>query len=157
MAKQTTDVAVPVSQDALMATYTDMVMRVPEPESDGGLQMLADILSATTIDDFQALEVSKLPKAEAVAGRMLRVDRITRHVSDEAYDDGTGFFIVVHSVDTHNGEVVRWQTSAMTVKSKLVALYVNGLLPATVSTAVASKPTKAGYYPVNLNVHSVSN
>lgn len=140
----------------IMATYMEMLNAIPSFEGDGGASMVAGILNAEKWEDLQD-DASSLPNAKAMVGKELRIDHdgILSMESDQAFDDGTGIYLIIRSVDLDSGEVVVWQTSAMTVKAKLVKLFKLGG-SYVIQLSEAKKATKAGFYPINCNVLSKS-
>lgn len=140
------------SKDEVLAEYIRQLEQVPLADADGW-GILGTILGSETWEDLQS-EASKLPKAEDVAGRELKVTNIERHESTIDTSD-TPWYFVVESTDIKSGEFVMWQTSARSVMGKLLRLYVHGVLPAIVETRKSLTSTRAGYYPINLIVHAV--
>ena len=132
---------------------------VPFADDDNGFGMVAAILAASDWEDF-ATAASKLPNAADVVGLRLRVREIVRHESDIDTDDDSGldlpWYLVIDSTDIDTGKAVMWQTSAATLVAKLVKLHDMHKFPAIVSTSVAAKATKRGFYPMNLTVHAVN-
>lgn len=146
--------AVKPDAEQILAEFVSQLSAIPGPAEDDGLGMVYTILGATSWEQLQD-EASKLPDSEKVAGRRLKINNIERH--DSTIVDGlTPFFLVIDSTDIDTGEMVMWQTSAQTVMAKLVRLYHLGSLPAIVETRKAVTPTRSGFYPINLIVHSVS-
>jgi hypothetical protein len=140
--------------DAAVALIED----IPEAPDGDGLGIIGALLDA---DDWEDLNRdAHLPNGKDVAGQRLRVSSLARRLSDLGADDGTGgvrlpHYLVIDSVNIDTGEVVRWQTSAPALVVPLAKLHRWGRLPAIVQVNRADKPTKAGFYPLNLHVHAV--
>jgi len=151
----TSTVEVPRTRESALAEFPEMVLAIPAAEDSDGSEIVADILMATTWEDL-AEEQGSLPNARAVAGRQLRVHKVERRESTEA--GGLGWYLVIDSTDPDTGEMVKWQTSAMSVMAKLVKLHQlcgkDGRLDALVETREAERTTKAGRKPIDLLIHA---
>lgn len=131
------------------ATYKNWLEAIPLAESDDGFGILASILTVQKFEDLLG-EQSSLPKAEAMCGHKMRVDKIERRASDL---DNNDWYLVVHSVNMTTAEKELWQTSAGTPQATLVTLHHRGELPAIVELRKSVKKTAAGFYPINMIVH----
>jgi len=137
--------------DKTRAEFIARLEAIPEPASDdGGLSMVADILSADTWEDLIG-DQSGLPKAELVSGKEMLFHSIERHDSTLP-DSPLPYFLVVTCTSLETGEVIRFQTSATTIVAKLVKMAEFGAFPFVGSMHKSTKPTRAGYYPMNLNI-----
>lgn len=146
-------VMVPADRDAVVAQAIALIEEVPEaPESDG-TEILDAILNAASWEQLN--QSGKLPAAEDMAGRMLRVTGVWRRPSDLA-DSLFPHYLVVESIDTHTGELCRWQTSSASPTLVLAKLVKFGKLPAVVKITMADKLTARGFRPANIEVLGVS-
>lgn len=148
------------TKESVEAAFLRELEQIPFADSDG-LSIIGDILGANTLADLQTELQSKLPKAEEVAGRQLKVNDLVRQMSTiDASENESAiqlpWYIMVDSTDTATGERVLWQTSAGSVTAKLARLYNLELLPAVVEVRKAEKATRKGFWPMNLIVHAAS-
>lgn len=138
-------VAVPPREVAL-AKFAELVMAFPEGDDDG-TGIILDILNATDWEDLKESK-SELPDARDMVGRDLIFTEATRHVS--TIEGGLPFYLIVNAVDRKSGELVRFNTSAASVITKLGKLYALECWPFRGKITKADKPTKAGFYPLDL-------
>jgi len=136
-----------------------MASMVPDAVDDDGSGIIGNLLEATSWEDLNAQ--SKLPNGKDVAGRRLIVQALAKRQSDlTADEDSSGiklpFYLIVDAVDERTGEAVRWQTSAPALVVPLIKLHGWSKLPALCEVRKADKPTKRGFYPLNLHVHAVA-
>jgi hypothetical protein len=151
---------VPVAYDraAVETASRALLDLVPDAPDDDGSAILGRILDADNWEDLSTQ--SKLPAGKDLVGRELQVLSIVKRVSElEPEDDGTGLrldhYLVVESIDTRHGEVIRWQTSAPALVLPLCKLHSWGKLPAVVKIQQSDKPTRRGFRPLNLDIVSV--
>jgi hypothetical protein len=139
---------VPVS-DAALAVWDSMLDQVPEtPDDDANERILAQLAQASAIaqlDDPWRSEGMK-----AYRDVPLRVTDITRRPSD--FEGPIPFFLVVKAGRLDTGELVTFTTSALGAMAQLVKAYVSGWLPLDVIPRQAERPTRAGYWPMHLEV-----
>lgn len=143
--------------EKILKEYGSLFDRIPEPERDGGIGMLADILNSASIDDLIG-EPEKLPNAQDMAGKRLKITGLIRLESDEAYRQQTGFpwYIVAEGVDTSTGEVIRFNTGSAQVMAKLVTAFARHNVAAVIcEIRRAEKATRNGFYPLNCNILAV--
>lgn len=148
------------TKESVEAAFLRELEQIPFGDTDG-LSILGDILSSTTLEELQTELQSKLPKAEEVAGRQLKVNDIVRQISTiDASENESAiqlpWYVMVDSTDIDTGDHVLWQTSAGSVTAKLIRLYNLGYLPAVVEVRKAEKQTRKGFWPMNLIVHAAS-
>lgn len=142
---------VEVAASALLESIPDMV-------DDDGSGIYGRLLDAQDWEDLNS--ESKLPAGKDLVGKRLRVGAIGKRPSDMVAEDGDpgfrlDFYLVIDSVDTATGEMIRWQTSAPGLVLPLAKLHQFGKLPAIVYITQAEKPTKRGFRPINLTVLAV--
>lgn len=147
--------AAPVrTRESALAEFPELVMAVPVAEDSDGSGIIADILMADTWEELND-DQGSLPNARAMIGRQVRVHKLERRESTES--GGLGWYLVIDSTDPDTGEMVKWQTSAMSVLAKLVKLHQltgkGGRLDALVEVTEADRDTKAGRRPLDLIIH----
>ena len=167
MAKQTVDESgaavetaprgnlVPADRAAVEQAALTLVRMIPDmPESDGA-GILAEILNATTPEELN--RSSKLPAGQDLGGTTMVITDVHKLPSDlDGDDDGTGvrlgYYLIVDATVGSWRKPLRWQTSAPGLALPVCQLYVWGKLPAEVTIRKADKPTKRGFYPMNLEI-----
>jgi hypothetical protein len=142
----------PVARDAILEQYAPMLMAVPLAEDDDGSGIIAAILTANTPEALNT--GTKLPDAEAMIGKTLRIDKIERRESD-LEDNTLGYYLIARGVEGPRQEPFVFGTGSVGITAVLVKLWAHGWLPAVVEVRKAAKATKAGRYPLNLHVVSV--
>lgn len=147
------DVVTYKGEEAIKARMIELFENVPQVDSDS-LAFVAQVLNEADVTDLIGEMQTKLPKAEEVAGRKLKVYDLARNDSD-IEDTPYPYYLVVHSTDTETGDTVLWQTSAGEPLAKLLRIYEANKLPALVETRKADKATRKGFYPVNMIVYSM--
>jgi hypothetical protein len=141
--------ALEVLDPGLLKQFSEMATLIPL-ETEGGMErILAQVLNAQHWDDLDAPWESS--KAEGLAGRRLRFNRVERRPSD--FREGLGIFLVCHCVDVDNGDVIVVTTSAVGVIGQLVRAYALKAMPIVAEFIVAERPTKDGYRPHHLKLH----
>jgi hypothetical protein len=129
--------------------FAAMVTAIPEDDGNAMDDILATVLAAATWEDLNKAWESA--KGEKLAGRMLRIDTITRHESELA--GSLGFFLVAKGVDTRTGESIAWPTGSIGVMAQLVRAYLQGWLPLFAEVVIAPRPTKSGFRPQHIQFH----
>lgn len=121
-------------------------LTVEEPEAVQS-RILANLLAA---DNAEAvLTAGGVTKAEDLIGIPLTVMGIRASNSD--YEAGPDLYLHVDAKIIANGDTVTFATGARDVMFKLVRLDQLGAFPTDVVMKRASKPTKAGFYPIFLD------
>lgn len=133
----------------LLAKFAEMATMIPAEGGGGMERILEQILSATSWESLD--DPWESSKAEQLAGKILRLDYAERRPSD--YRDGLGIFLVLHCVDTANGEQVVVTTSAVSVIGQVVRAYALKAMPLYVEFVIAARATERGYHPHHLKVH----
>lgn len=132
---------------------------VPDATDDDGTGIIARLLEAEGWEDLNQL--SKLPAGKDLVGVTMVIRAIAKRESDiEPEDDETGIrldhYLVIDAVRSGLGTELRWQTSAPALVLPIAKLYVWGKFPATCTIRKAEKPTKRGFWPLNLEVQAVN-
>jgi len=145
-----TDVAVRSElSPELVKTFAAMAMLIPSETTDALDSIISQILSAPTWE--QLADPWETTGAERLAGRVIRIDTITRRPSQ--FKDGIGLFLVVEGVDTRTGEAIVTTTSAMGIVAQLTRAYAAGWLPLYAEWVIAERATENGYRPQHLKFH----
>lgn len=150
--QQTRTAEVYRGEAAIMQRMEALFLSIPLVDTDS-LAFVARNLNVADVSELIGELENKLPKAEDVAGRQLKITDITRNAST-VDDSPFAWYLIIDSTDTQTGDPVLWQTSAGDVTSKLLRIYEANRLPAVVETRLADK-TRRGYNPVNLIVHAL--
>lgn len=145
-------VAIPVSRDAILAQWNNMIEAVPLADDDDGMSIIANIIGATNWEETNTQ--GGLPKAEDRIGVSLKIHAIDRHES--TIEDTGPWYLVVRCNDTHSGRDMTFQTSSQTVMAQLVKLYTEDAFPIVASVVKGDKPTKRGFWPLALKVIGAS-
>ena len=150
---------VPADRGAVLLAARELMALVPDAPEDDGSGILGRILAADDWEDLNSQ--TSLPNAKDVANRTLRYTGVVKRESDlETEDDGSGLrldhYLVVDAVDIHNGEVVRFQTSAASVTLAIAKMVAFGKVPFVGTIRPVDKPTRRGFRPLNLTVEAVS-
>lgn len=133
----------------LVQKFAQMAMLIPSETTDAMDSIISAILAAPTWEHLA--DPWESVGAEKLAGKMFRIDSITRRPSQ--FQDGLGLFLVVHITDTRTGESSVFTTSSTAVVAQLVHAYVSGWLPLYAELVVAERVTEKGYRPHHLKFH----
>lgn len=133
--------------------YPELVLTIPPANAGNADGILADILNAESWEDLNA-ETAKLPKAELMIGKTLKVTHLARHESTE--EGGIGYYLVIDSVDIATGEAIKWQTSAMSIMAKLAKLSQLRCYPVLVKVTKAEKATRGGRWPLDITIEGAT-
>lgn len=142
----------PTTRETAVEKFTELVTMIPEGGDDDGSGIILDILNATDWADLN--REAELPDARDMAGRDLVFTDATRHVS--TIDGGLPFYLIVNAVDKETGEAVRFNTSAGSIITKLAKLWQLGCWPFRGVISATTKPTRAGFYPLDLAITEVN-
>jgi len=144
--------AVALLDKGLVAEFTKMITLIPAETDRGAEAIVAQILTATTLDDLDA--PWDTASIDDVVGKVFRLERAERRPSD--FSEGMGFFLVLHLTDIKTGEKVAKTTGAMSILAQVARAYALGLMPLFVEFVVAERPTRDGYHPHHLKVHGTA-
>jgi hypothetical protein len=119
---------------------------IPEAGENDDIAIYAQLLAAESVEDFEV--GGHLPAGRDLVGRRLKVEALSRRVSDIEDPDADAkfrlpFYVIPESVDVDSGEAVRWQTSSPGLVIPLAKLHMWGQLPAVVRIVETGKE-KAG-------------
>jgi len=143
----------PAIPEHLLERFLTAVEQIPA-EGGGGVEgILAQLLSAETVDDLNA--PWETTNGRSLAGRTLVIRDIIRRPS--SFAEGPQLFLVVQSADRKTGEELTWTTSALAVILQLAVAYVMGMFPLQAEVVVAERPTERGFYPYHLRVLAAGN
>lgn len=134
-------------REQAMEKFVEAIMLFPEGEDDG-TGIILDILNATDWEDLKD-NGSGLPNAQKLIGKDLVFLDGTRHPS--TIEGGLPWYLIVNAIDRETGEAIRFNTSAGSVLSKLIKLKALGKWPFRGVISKAEKPTRGGFYPLDLN------
>lgn len=146
---------VPADRAAVQEAALVLIRMIPDmPESDGA-GIIADLLNATSPDELN--RSSKLPAGQDLGGTEMTITDVHKLPSDlDGEDDGTGVklghYLIVDALVGTWRKPLRWQTSAPGLAVPVAQLYVWGKLPAHVRINRADKPTRRGFYPMNMEI-----
>jgi hypothetical protein len=142
---------VSASRAELEGVFHDMLEAVPDAVDDDGFGIIAGLLEA---EDWEGLNrESKLPDAVDQAGKQLKWTDVSKRPSD--LGEGLPYYLIIDAVNVATGEAVKFQTSAPGVVIPAIKLQQWGKLPALCQIEKSAKPTKAGFYPLNVTVLAV--
>lgn len=146
VAKPTSGGALDVLPAALVQQFSEMATMVPDTESDGGASLLESILNAVSVEDLDK------PFAEKDQDHLIGMDQVVESISKSGSDfaDGLGVFLVVKAVVEDTAETITWTTGSMSVVAQLVRAYALDAFPLRCKLRRSDKPTKSGFYPLNL-------
>jgi hypothetical protein len=150
MAKKNTDLIEVQSREerelAVKAQFLQMATVIPEDEGDGGLRILEQIASASSVEDIDNPWNAR--GAEAYNDKVITITDVTRKDSD--FRDGMGLYLLLDIIDVESGEVTKITSGSTSLVAQVIRLYTLDLLPYTCVVRVATKATKNGYYPQHL-------
>ncbi len=99
-------------------------------------------------DGFDLFAESELEKVEDHLGETLTITAVNA-VRNSEFEGGLGVYLIVTAVDVDGGEF-RLAVGQTDPIAKIVSLSEMGQLPWAVCFERSSKPTRAGFYPINL-------
>lgn len=128
--------------------FRNMGFMVPEIEQDGGMGIVLDILSASSLAELDA--TWQETETDAYVGYPLIFHEVQRGESEFA--DGLGMYLRVRATVVHSGEQVSFSTGSISVVAQLVRAYALELFPFVATLTKADKPSRNGYYPQHLTI-----
>lgn len=132
-----------------LATFAQMASMLPQAdEGDGAEAIVAQILSAATIEDLDA--PWRAEEGKALIGKPISIVGAKARKSD--YADGLGVFLVVDAVNLETGEATIFTTGSVSVVAQIVKAFCMDALPFNAMLCQSARPTKDGYYPLHLEV-----
>lgn len=127
---------------AVVSQFQELVTTVPLAEDGDGLDIIARVLTAESIDDLA--NDDGLPSSKDLAPFAPYVQGISRRPSD--HPGNTGFYLIVDAVTTH-GEPLRFSAGGEQTIAMLAKLHQLGAFPIQCSFDKVS--TKGGREAVN--------
>lgn len=127
---------------AALAQFSELVAQVPDAEDGDGLDIVARILNADTVDELA--EDDGLPSTKDLAPFAPHVQSIAKRASD--HQSLTGYYLIVEAVSTH-GEPLRFSAGGEQCVALLSKLHQLGAFPCQVS--FEATPTKSGNTAIN--------
>lgn len=134
------------TREETIAQFAALVLSIPEAPEGDIADLIADVLNAQTLDDFQ--RPAKLPASKDLVGIPLRLDKVERYLSDKP--SLTGYYLMCHGARLDTGEVIRWTSGGEQSLAVQARLHHLGMLPAFV-TYIASA-TRSGNDAINCRV-----
>lgn len=127
-----------------IAMFVDMLPALEEFDAGGADNILQQILTATTVDEYnKAFDGDRaLPM-----GHEIKVEQVRYARSDFAA--GLPFYLVVDGVDVSTGKSGQWTVGATSVVAALSRATFLDQLPVMGKATPSERETKAGYRPVN--------
>lgn len=124
-----------------------------EAEEDPGFSIVAAILTArTSAEVFAAMDLKRtedlLDSGPGARTNRMEISGATPLAS--TYEEGAGSFCVVKTRWLDGGEQFTFSIGARAVQAAIMAHMVNGWMPFTCVLVRRRTPTRAGYYPLNL-------
>jgi hypothetical protein len=127
---------------AAIAQFQELVTTVPEAQDGDGIDIIARVLTAGSIEELA--EDDGLPSSKDLAPFSCHVQSVSRRPSD--HPSNTGFYLIVDAVSTH-GEAMRFSAGGEQTIAMLAKLNQLGALPCQVMFEKVT--TKGGREAVN--------
>lgn len=120
---------------------------------DAGLSIVRAILLAET--SGQALAAVNMVTTDELIGtepgaRSNVLEIYSARPLASTYEDGAGSFCVIDARDLAEGRDLTFSCGALAVQTVLLACQMNGWMPLKCRLTRRAKPTRRGYYPLNL-------
>lgn len=141
-----TDVEVRELSPELQRRFAEMAMTVPEDDGTGQERILEQILSAATWEQLD--DPWDTAKANDLAGKLLRLEGITRFASD--FRSGLRIFLAVQYTDVESGERSVFASGSVSIVGQLVRAYCLKLFPLYAELVISERATADGYHPHHL-------
>lgn len=133
----------------LVQRFAQMAMAIPEDSGDATERIVAQILSAETVDELDApWDVSKAGK---IAGHVLKITSLKRVQS--SFKGGLGIFLVAEYFDAETGEGGTFTTGSSSVVAQLARAFHLGGLPIFCELVIAERESNNGFRPHHLKMH----
>ena len=115
-------------RERITGAFIALVTQVPD-EPDGDVaDLLGPILAAKSWEELNT--VSTLPSSKTLVGRELRLERVTKKVSDK--QSITGYYLFCRGYDMATGEELRWTAGGGQAVAVMSQLHCLGELPAKI-------------------------
>lgn len=146
MAKNPTTTAVATVESENTIRLRDAVRSMIAVDDDGS-GIAAAVLDAKTVDEILGEDRDGATGLSEIIGTPFTINRIELRASD--HDAGLdGYAVMFSTFDDGTTTVIT--CGAQKVVAQCIALHTGGYLPKRVSSRKTSKPTKGGFYPVEL-------
>lgn len=132
--------------DAYLAQQMEVI---PEAGDDVIERMMELIVLAESIEDIDAPWNSD--GLGQYADHVLTLRGLKKIPSD--YANTCGWFLVVDTVVRHDSSEIVLSTSSRLTMAQLVTVHNKGWMPCDMIPRYSKRPTKAGYYPMHLDLH----
>jgi len=127
---------------AAIAQFQELVTSVPVAEDGDGLDIIARVLEADSVEALAADD--GLPSSKDLAPFAPHVQAISRRPSD--HPSNTGFYLIVDAITTH-GEPIRFSAGGEQTIAVLAKLHQLGAFP--IQCSFEKVTTKTGREAVN--------
>lgn len=145
-------VALRLAGEGEFASIADAMIRgeegiAEEPDPDDAWNLIyAQIFSATTPEDvLTSLDATGLRQLEGKPLMLKKVD-----FQRSAFDEGSPYYAVLYCTDIARDEELLVTCGGKRVMAQVIQLARLGALPIEIVCQVATKATKAGYYPLRI-------
>ncbi len=139
-----TEVAVPETPSELLAKTFEEAAREMVADNNTSEEILLEILNAPTVADILGSTAIGL---DSIIGQPFTIHKAELQKSD--FEDGLAAYVVLHS-EMDSGERCVITSGAQSVVAQAIRMNQLGAFPQRVSSKKAVKPTKNGYYPIEL-------
>jgi hypothetical protein len=149
--KEITQADYVVTDVPTLAQFTEAVQEGVKLVYEGSEQtdnFLADTLTSATSTADLFGGASELLKVEEVLGTVLTLTGIDA-VRNSDFEDGMGIYLIVSAVDPE-GEAVKLAVGNKSGIGVILGIHENDDFPWKVSFERSSKPTKRGFFPINI-------
>lgn len=151
------------------------------PPSDLAVRTAAQLESLGRVDAYLARQMEVIPEAgDDVVERMMEVIALAESIEDidapwnsnglgeyadhvitlrglkkipSDYKNTCGWFLVVDALVRHDSSEIVLSTSSRLTMQQLLTLYTKGWMPCDMIPRYSRRATKAGYYPMHLDLH----
>jgi hypothetical protein len=137
---------------AVRDRFAEMALMLPKAEeadaAEAADKIIAQIMGASSWNELDAPWSAR--GIEPFIDHPLRFDSAKVRPSD--YADGLGIYLVCDVADMSTGELAQVTVGSVSIVAQLVRAWTLGAFPLFATPRKAAKPSKAGYYPLHLEV-----
>jgi hypothetical protein len=144
----TADKAEIARADALLVKINELFQKVPEPQGDGLLNILEQILAVENAEELDRPWNSS--GFEDYLGYAVRISNPRRRESK--IKGGLSHYLIVDAVIKASGEAKTLITSSVAIVGQILVANGHGMLPMDFVPMEKETPTENGYYPQHLKV-----
>lgn len=141
---------IPVSRDAVLEQFGQMLAAVPLAQDDDGSGIIADVMMATSWESLNTQ--TELPEAQDFLGQKLLIRNVERRESTLADGESPWYLVVTGELPDRDRAPFTFGTSARTIMAQLVKAYMHDWLPLLAVVERKDTATRSGRYPLNLRV-----